>query len=71
MGHQVPGLKPGGIHALYEGLQERLPEFDVTVHSRPGGGLPGEENLDIADGPWIVTFKDFVSEDEGRDILAS
>ena len=68
---QTPGLLPGGVNSLYEGLQERFPEFNVTVHSRPGGGRLGEETQDIADGPWIVTFDNFVSEQEGADILGT
>jgi prolyl 4-hydroxylase len=68
---QTPSLLPGGVHMLYETLQERFPQFNITVHSRPGGARPGEEALDIANGPWIVTFDDFVSEQEGADILGT
>lgn len=69
---QTPGLEPGGVHALFESLNERWPQFNVTIHSRPGGAREGEDPaLDIADGPWVATFDNFLSEKEGSDIIST
>ena len=65
---QVPGLEAGGVEDLFSNLRARWPQFNVTIHSRPGGGAEGE---DVADGPWVATFDDFVSEAEGEQILGT
>ena len=65
---QVPGLLPGGVDALYENLAAAWPQFNVTIHSRPGGDPDGD---DVADGPWIATFDNFFSEAEGAEILGT
>ncbi|KAH8048750.1 procollagen-proline 4-dioxygenase [Aureococcus anophagefferens] len=39
---QVPGLLPGGVDALYEN-RAAWPQFNVTIHSRPGGDPDGDD----------------------------
>jgi len=67
---QTPGLRPGELGALFASLREKWPQFNVTIHSRPGGD-PDHPELDVADGPWIATFDGFISEDEGRRIIGT
>mmetsp|Transcript_16916 Transcript_16916/g.52706 ORF Transcript_16916/g.52706 Transcript_16916/m.52706 type:complete len:512 (+) Transcript_16916:213-1748(+) len=67
---QTPGARPGDIGALFSGLSTKWPEFNVTIHSRPGGDPEHPEN-DVADGPWVATLGGFVSEAEGAAILGT
>jgi len=67
---QTPGIVPGGVEALFANLAARWPEFNVTVHSRPGGD-PEHPDLDVADGPWVATLGGFVSEAEGAGIIGT
>ena len=56
LGEQLPlDALRGELGALFASLREKWPQFNVTIHSRPGGD-PEHPELDVADGPWIATF---------------
>ena len=65
---QTPALTPGGVEAFFQSLLVSN-EYNVTIHSRPGGDP--DLTKDIADGPWVATLADFVTEEDGRNILAT
>ena len=65
---QTPALTPGGVEAFFQSLLVSQ-EYNVTIHSRPGGDP--DLTKDIADGPWVATLADFVTEEDGRNILAT
>lgn len=62
---QEPALQPGVLQSLFSGLEQKWPEFNVTVHSSPAG----YESVAVEDGPWIATFDGFVSDDEVDSII--
>lgn len=47
-----PAYEPGELNAMFEGLESRYPEYSVNVLLRP------------PEGPWIVSFENFLSDDE-------
>ena len=65
---QTPALTPGGVEAFFQSLLVSQ-EYNVTIHSRPGGDP--DLTKDVADGPWVATLADFVTEEDGRNILAT
>jgi len=65
---QTPSLKPGGVEAFFQRLLTST-DYNVTIHSRPGGDPRTE--LDIADGPWVATLENFVTEEDGKAILGT
>ena len=70
-------LQPGDLHRMFERIVQNesfVQLFNVTVHSRPYieghegiYGRPLEEGQ--IDGPWVVTFDNFLSEEEANRII--
>lgn len=59
----------GELHDLFEGMlrNEKLQrEYGpVTIHSRPGGrGSGGADSTEVFDGPYIVTYDNFLTPEE-------
>lgn len=54
---QEPGYRPGEMGKMFEGLQEKFPEYEVEYLSRP------------PQGPWIVSFQNFLNEHEIQTLI--
>lgn len=57
--HLQPAKRNGDIHSTFENALELGKEFGPRVHSRP------------PDGPWIITFDNFVSDDEADAFIST
>eukprot|EP00562_Extubocellulus_spinifer_P020625 CAMPEP_0178616004 /NCGR_PEP_ID=MMETSP0698-20121128/2980_1 /TAXON_ID=265572 /ORGANISM="Extubocellulus spinifer, Strain CCMP396" /LENGTH=419 /DNA_ID=CAMNT_0020254805 /DNA_START=49 /DNA_END=1308 /DNA_ORIENTATION=+ len=79
----LDALRPGDLHRMFEAMSSdpALEELygPRVIHSRPGGGGDGEGSgsasasasagtTHIPDGPWVITFDNFLSKEE-RDVL--
>ena len=65
----IPGLYPGELNTMFERIIEEgnsdRTNYTVTVHSQPAKYIsksPSEN--DAIEGPWVVTFDNFLSKDE-------
>lgn len=65
---QQPTLRAGDLDAAFVGA---VLAHNATVHSGPRVAYPDLVPDDALDGPWVVTFDDFLSRDEADDIIAS
>lgn len=67
-----PGLVPGGLNKMFKRIvkegQSESTNYTVNVHSKPKEvTIPKRENEDepdVMDGPWVVTFDNFISDTE-------
>mmetsp|Transcript_15600 Transcript_15600/g.26594 ORF Transcript_15600/g.26594 Transcript_15600/m.26594 type:complete len:471 (+) Transcript_15600:99-1511(+) len=79
-----PALQPGQLNAMFERIVETAPgnqtgdveieenmtNYSVVVHSRPEpfAGEPSRER-DMDQPPWIITFEEFLTEDECEHLI--
>ena len=68
-----PALVPGSLNSMFERIvneaADRNQGYSVTVHSRPSAEFLVEATAlsvknDLAQPPWIITFDDFLSDEE-------
>ena len=84
-----PGLLPGELNAMFERIvrtapgnqtaqnfafDEGMPNYTVTVHSRPKPLDDDEEPIvskkrDLVQPPWVITFENFISEEECKSLI--
>jgi len=70
-------LQPGDLHRMFERIvqdESIAQRFNVTIHSRPY--IEGHEGIygrplaeGQIDGPWVVTFENFLSEEEANRMI--
>ena len=65
----VDAIEAGGMDDLFERMLRvaKENEWQPTVWSRPSGGDVSASNGDtekIADGPWVITLENFLSQNE-------
>ena len=79
-----PALSPGDLNAMFErivktapgnltdieDIEENMTNYSVVVHSRPElfEGEPSRER-DLEEPPWIITFEDFLTEEECKHLI--
>jgi len=79
-----PALLPGELNAMFErivemapgnqtedvDIEENMTNYSVVVHSRPEPfeGEPSRER-DLEQPPWIITFEDFLTEEECEHLI--
>jgi len=56
-------FEPGDVNRFFERVvsDEEFAKYNITVHSRPR--RPDDDET-VKDGPWIITFEDFISPEE-------
>ena len=52
-----PAFKAGGMNRMFEALQDKFPQYNVRYLKRP------------PDGPWVVSFDNFLSDQEIQTIV--
>ncbi|KAL7548620.1 hypothetical protein ACHAWF_011893 [Thalassiosira exigua] len=61
-------FKAGDVDRLFERIvsDEEFAKYNITVHSRP---KKPEDDESFRDGPWLITFEDFLSADEANRLI--
>ncbi|KAJ8599054.1 hypothetical protein CTAYLR_009818 [Chrysophaeum taylorii] len=67
---QGSALKPGELDAKFVAAATEG-AYDVTVHSGPRAAFPDVAGNASRDGPWVLTFENFVTDAEADAIVAS
>lgn len=70
----APGNRTADDDPNFVLLGEGMTNYTVTVHSRPRSFGPNEEVVisrerDLEEPPWIITFDDFVTEEECKHLI--
>jgi len=65
----VPGLLPGGLNTMFDNIIEEgrsdMTNYTVDIHMGPKSFTSKwDEDAEIPDGPWVVTFDNFLSDEE-------
>lgn len=67
---QTPTLVPGTLDAQFVAVASSG-AYNVTVHSGPRAAFPDVAANASRDGPWVLTFENFVSDAEAEAIIRS
>ena len=81
--HIQPALLPGQLNAMFERIvdtapgnqtgdveiEENMTNYSVVVHSRPEQYTEDPSRKDDNDGPWIITFEDFLTDEECEHLI--
>lgn len=67
---QTPALIPGALDDQFVAVATSG-AYNVTVHSGPRLSYPEVAGNASRDGPWILTFDNFVSDEEADEIISS
>lgn len=67
---QTPALVPGTLDAQFVAVASSG-AYNVTVHSGPRAAFPYVAANASRDGPWVLTFENFVSDAEAEAIIKS
>lgn len=61
--------EPGDVNRFFERIttSEEYEKYNITVHSRPRREEEDEESFE--DGPWLITFDNFISEEEAKRLI--
>jgi prolyl 4-hydroxylase len=81
----VPGLLPGDLNAMFERIVATAPgnntdiemapgmtNYSVVIHSRPApveGEAVIDPKLDLEQPPWIITFNNFLTDEECEQMI--
>jgi len=72
-----PALRPGELNSMFQRIVEEgnsdYTNYTVTVHSYPKEvkmpGVINDDDDNILDGPWVVTFENFLSATECEQLI--